>query len=63
MSKPPHIIFIILDTLRADRVSYHEKNNTITPFLNKLIEHSLCFENCIANVPWTLPSHISMFTG
>ncbi|MHA1695861.1 MAG: sulfatase family protein [Candidatus Helarchaeota archaeon] len=63
MNKPPHIIFIILDTLRADRVSYHEKNNTITPFLNKLIEHSICFENCIANVPWTLPSHISMFTG
>ena len=29
----------------------------------KLLNESLFFENCIANSPWTLPSHIAMFTG
>jgi arylsulfatase A-like enzyme len=59
----PNIIFIILDTLRAD--VFHEKfiNGNSNSFLKNILEHSLIFENCIANSPWTVPSHISMFTG
>lgn len=59
----PNIIFIVLDTLRADRVLSKYKNNSLTPFINKLLNNSIYFENCIANSPWTLPSHISMFSG
>ena len=59
----PNIIFIIFDTLRAD--VFHEKfiNGNSNSFLNNILKHSLIFENCIANSPWTVPSHISMFTG
>ena len=60
---PPNIIFIVLDTLRGDSVFSNYKNKKITPFLKELLENSMYFENCIANAPWTLPSHINMFTG
>ena len=59
----PNIIFIVLDTLRADRVLSKHKNINLTPFISSLLNNSIYFENCIANSPWTLPSHISMFTG
>ncbi len=59
----PNIILIVLDTLRADRVSFKTKDYTFTPFINDLLNHSIFFENCISNSTWTLPSHISMFTG
>ena len=59
----PNIIFIVLDTLRADRVLCTYKNKNLTPFISSILDNSIYFENCIANSPWTLPSHISMFTG
>ncbi|MFX1256284.1 MAG: sulfatase-like hydrolase/transferase [Promethearchaeota archaeon] len=59
---PPNIILIILDTLRGDRV-FEEDYLHLTPFMKALMEKSLIFKNCIANSPWTYPSHISMFTG
>ena len=60
---PPNIIFIVLDTLRGDRVFSNYKNIELTSNLKKLLENSLYFENCYANAPWTLPSHMNMFTG
>ncbi len=59
----PSIIFIILDTLRSDRVFRKINNFDLTPFMEKIAKNSLFFSNCIANSPWTLPSHSSMFTG
>ena len=59
----PNIIFIVLDTLRADKVFSYYRNKNLTPTLMKLLDNSLFFENCITNSPWTLPSHIAMFTG
>ena len=59
----PNIIFIILDTLRADRVKSNYSEDLLTPFLNSILPNSIYFENCQSNAPWTLPSHISMFTG
>ena len=59
----PNIIFIVLDTLRADRVLQKQNNVELTPFIKGILKKSIYFENCIANSPWTLASHISMFTG
>ncbi|MFX1311086.1 MAG: sulfatase-like hydrolase/transferase [Promethearchaeota archaeon] len=54
---------IILDTLRADKLLNIYENKKLTPFINELLKNSYYFENCIANSPWTVPSHINMFTG
>ncbi len=59
----PNIIFVVLDTLRADGIFSKFNNYNTAPFIQSLFDNSIYFENCIANSPWTLPSHISMFTG
>lgn len=59
----PNIFFIILDTFRADRLLLTSNRTILTPFMKNIIENSLYFKNCIANSPWTVPSHISMFSG
>jgi len=59
----PNIIFIVLDTLRADKVYSQYKDRNLVPTLSSLSENSIYFKKCIANSPWTYPSHVSMFTG
>ncbi len=54
---------IILDTLRADKVLSNFNNRISTPFIKNILKNSIYFENCISHSPWTLPSHISIFTG
>jgi len=59
----PNIIFIVLDALRADKMTLTENDNYLTPFMKSLLINSIYFANCISNSPWTVPSHMSMFTG
>lgn len=59
----PNIIFIVLDTLRADKVLLNDNDIKLTPFMETLLNNSIYFKNCVANSPWTFPSHVSMFTG
>ena len=61
--KRPNIIFIVLDTFRADSLLANYNDVCLTPFIKSILKNSIFFENCISNSPWTLPSHISMFTG
>jgi len=50
----PNIVIIVLDTLRED----HAQG------LDKLLDYGFVkYQNAIAPAPWTLPSHVSMFTG
>jgi arylsulfatase A-like enzyme/tetratricopeptide (TPR) repeat protein len=59
----PNIIFITLDTTRADRLGCYGYTNVETPFIDKLAEKGILFEQCISPIPLTLPSHCSMMTG
>lgn len=59
----PNIIFILLDTVRADRISCYGYERETTPFLDSFAAGATLFENAIAQAPWTLPSHASFFTG
>ncbi len=61
--KPPNIVFIILDTFRANKFLENCNKLKLTPFIKKLLNNSIIFKNCVANSPWTYPSHCSMFTG
>jgi arylsulfatase A-like enzyme len=61
--KASNVILIVLDALRADRLSLYNKNSNTAKNLELLAQDSLVFEKCIAPSPWTLPSHASLFTG
>jgi arylsulfatase A-like enzyme len=61
---PPDIIVISLDTLRRDEVGIVSgEPGSRTPTLDALAAESLVFTDAWAQVPFTLPSHMSIFTG
>ncbi|MBI4879021.1 MAG: sulfatase-like hydrolase/transferase, partial [Planctomycetes bacterium] len=59
----PDVILVSLDTARADRMSLYGFSRETTPRLERLGEGAVVFENAIAPAPWTLPSHVSLFSG
>ena len=59
----PDIIFIVLDTQRADRLGCYGHSKAITPNLDKFANEGVLFEQAISPAQWTIPSHASMFTG
>lgn len=60
----PNVVLIVLDTLRADRVSANGYHRVTTPKLDRWARDcAVNFPNTIAPSPWTLPSHVSLFTG
>lgn len=59
---PPNVILIVLDTMRKDILPMYG-GTANTPNLRKLAEDSVVFPNPVAPSPWTLPSHMSIFTG
>ena len=62
-SRAPNIVFIVLDTVRADHLSAYGYRRPTTPNLDRLARRGALFENAIAPTSWTLASHASMFTG
>jgi arylsulfatase A-like enzyme len=61
--KAPNVLLIVMDTVRADRLSLHGYHRDTTPNLVRLARRAVRFEQARATAPWTLPSHASMFTG
>lgn len=59
----PNLVFIVLDTVRADRLSLYGHQRDTTPFLDLVAEKGVLFKRAYTPSPWTLPSHASMFTG
>lgn len=58
------IILISLDTLRRDHVGcYLPRGDSPTPTLDLVAGEAVVFENAWVQIPFTLPSHMSMFTG
>ncbi len=59
----PDILLIVLDSVRIDRMSTYGHHLETTPTLDSFADHATVYENAITQAPWTLPSHVSMFTG
>ncbi len=59
----PSVILIVLDTVRADAVSFYGKVEGTTPTFDALAAEGLAYRRAFAPSPWTLPSHASLFTG
>ncbi|MFA6049410.1 MAG: sulfatase [Candidatus Micrarchaeia archaeon] len=59
----PNIVLISIDTLRADHVGAYGYYRNTTPNIDALAARGVLFENAISQAPWTLPSHVSIFTS
>jgi arylsulfatase A-like enzyme/Flp pilus assembly protein TadD len=58
-----NLLFITIDTLRADRVGAYGATNVETPNIDRLAREGARARHSTVHVPLTRPSHISIFTG
>lgn len=61
--KRPNVVLVVVDTLRADRMSCYGYSRPTTPFLDRMADEGALFEDVTAQFSWTVPSMVSMFTG
>src|SRR5215468_10326927 len=59
----PNVLLISLDTLRPDHLGCYGYGKPTSPNLDRFARRALVFTNCRAQAPWTLPSHMSLFTS
>src|SRR5439155_25854053 len=59
----PDIVLVVFDTARWDRFGCYGYPKPTTPTVDGLARDGLRVETMLANCPWTLPSHGSLFTG
>jgi len=61
--QPTPVILISIDTLRADHLSAYGYRRIRTPHIDSFAQHGTLFTNIEAQIPFTLPSHTSLFTS
>jgi arylsulfatase A-like enzyme len=59
----PNVLFVVLDTVRAQSLSLYGYGRPTTPNLERVAMQGVTFRRAIAAASWTLPSHATMFTG
>ncbi|MBN2053979.1 sulfatase-like hydrolase/transferase [bacterium] len=59
----PNVLLVSLDTVRADHLSAYGYDRWVTPMMDRLSKNGTLFVRCTSQAPWTLPSHMSVFTG
>ncbi len=60
---PTNVVFIMVDTLRPDRLGIYGHDNATSPNLDRYAQSGRVFERAYAHSGWTLPSTVSMMTG
>ncbi|NNL65048.1 MAG: sulfatase [Myxococcales bacterium] len=60
---PRHLVLVVVDTLRADRLGVYGHERATSPELARWAERGALFERAFATSPWTLPSFASLLTG
>src|SRR5690349_19715734 len=62
-ARPPSVVLITLDTVRADHLACYGYGRIETPAIDALALKGLRFNHAYAQVPLTLPSHTVILTG
>ncbi len=62
-NRAPNILFIVLDTLRRDRLSIYGAPRQTSPAFDEFAGRAALFERAVAPAQWTIPAHASLFTG
>ncbi len=58
-----NLLLIVLDTVRAESMDLYGYERATTPYLRDLAKEGTVFQHAIATSSWTLPTHVSLFTG
>ncbi|MBI4879979.1 MAG: sulfatase [Planctomycetes bacterium] len=61
--EPPNLLFISLDTLRADHLGAYGYGRPTSPFLDRFAANATLFTQYFSAAPYTLPAHATMLTG
>lgn len=56
-------VFVVLDSMRRDHLGAYNEAVDFTEHIDRIAEESIVYEDAVAQAPWTLPSHASVFTG
>jgi len=58
-----NIIFLVLDTVRADHLSCYGNERATSPTIDELANQGIQYNAAFSNSIWTPTSHAAMFTG
>lgn len=61
--RPPDVVLVVVDTLRADRVGAAGGRPGLTPFLDGLAAGGVTFTNAYSTSSWTNPAVATLFTS
>jgi arylsulfatase A-like enzyme len=59
----PSILWIVMDTTRADHLSCYGYPKPTTPHVDEIAADGVLFENAMSQASWTLASHFQMITS
>lgn len=62
-ARPASVLWITIDTLRADRLGCYGHALPTSPAIDALAARGARFERAYTPAPWTLPAVVSMLTG
>ena len=62
-ARPPDVLMVVIDTLRADALSAYGNPRPTTPQIDALAEAGVLFTDVTSPGSWTWPGHASLFTG
>lgn len=63
VAKGYNVVFVSIDTVRADHTSAYGYQRETTPTIAAWARDGVRFANTSSTAPWTLPAHLSMFSG
>lgn len=61
--KDLNLVYILVDTLRADRLSTYGYTRPTTPILDEIASKGILFENVVSQSSWTKTSMASIWTS
>jgi arylsulfatase A-like enzyme len=59
----PNVLFILIDTWRADHTGFLGYERNVSPALDRLAAEGVVFERALAQSSWTKPSVATLLTG
>jgi arylsulfatase A-like enzyme len=61
--KKNFVFIVVADTLRQDRLGVYNPTAKCSPAVDRFARDAVIFDQAFSTSPWTLPAHMSLFTG